>query len=127
MTCKKCGGLLPPQDGPGRKRTMCPSCSPKNTQYVKVAGVTKLPTSLAGDGRLVAVTQARLEELGRLDTPEGVLALYHAELLDSGCGSQTAVVSREYRASLADATKGVTGASTALDALRAKRVARRGA
>lgn len=126
MMCKKCGASLPPQEGPGRKRTLCLSCSPKNTQYVKVAGVTTLPTSLQA-GLIAQATRERLAELGRLDTPEGALALYHAELLDAGCGSQTAMVSREYRAALADATKGVTGASTALDALRAKRVARRGA
>jgi hypothetical protein len=80
-----------------------------------------------GAGRLTAVTRAKLEELGRLDDPQGALALYHAELLDAGCGSQTATVSREYRAALADATHGVTGASTALDELRARRAARRGA
>jgi hypothetical protein len=126
MVCKKCGDALPPQFGSGRKRTMCEQCSPKNVSYQPVAKISKLPTALQ-QGIISAATRERLEELGRLDTPEGALALYHAELLDAGCGSQTAVVSREYRAALADACKGVTGASTALDALRAKRVARRGA
>jgi hypothetical protein len=126
MLCRKCGAALPLQEGSGRKRTMCEVCSPKNTRYKPVASVTQLPVK-PGEGRLTTATRARLEELGRLDDPQGALALYHAELLDAGCGSQTATVSREYRAALADATRGVTGASSALDELRARRAARRGA
>lgn len=127
MHCVKCGKPLPPQLGHGRKRTKCLECSPRDDSYVPV---TRIPIPLdsiePGKGRLASVTRGLLSDLGKLDTPLGQLALFHAELLDAGCGSQTAAVSREYRAAFADATKGVQGGSTALDELRARRAKRAG-
>jgi hypothetical protein len=126
MQCTKCNATLPPQIGPGRKRTMCETCSPKNTRYTPVSSVAKLPPR-PGQGRLTAATASKLADLGRAGSAQGALAMHLAELLDAGCGSQTAAISREYRAALADATKGVVGASSALDELRQRRARRRGA
>jgi hypothetical protein len=125
MLCRKCQDPLPDQTGPGRKRTMCESCSPKDKRDRRVVAIAAPSTRSAADGRMVAATTEALEAAGRLETAEGQLAMYLAELLDSGAGSQTATISREYRLAYAEATKGLTGGSSALDELRKRREERR--
>lgn len=130
MECRKCHEPLPLQEGPGRRRTMCESCSPKDRRNRKMTPVTTLPSlKLAEVGSLVEATRGALAGSARGETAEGALALYLAAQLDAGqhTGSQTAALSREYRAAVEAATKGVTGGSTALDELRARRAIRRGA
>lgn len=131
MNCRKCENPLPVQEGPGRRRTMCVDCSPKDRRDRVVKAVTTLPSpALSGAGSLVEATRTALEAAGKTDTAEGALTLYLAAQLDAGAhtGSQTAALSREFRAAYEMATKGATtSASTALDQLRARRAARRGA
>ena len=124
--CRKCSAPLPIQEGPGRKRTMCAECSPPDRRQRRRSGVTRLPVRSARQS-LEAATRERLAELGRVDSPEGALALYLAGLLDLGAGSQTAPLSREFRLAVEAASKGVAGASSALDELRKRREQRRGA
>jgi hypothetical protein len=130
VDCRKCHKPIPPQQGPGRRRTMCGDCSPKDRRDRKVRQVTTLPQALmVNAGSLEEATRASLTEADRLDTAPGALALYLAGQLDAGghSGSSTAALAREYRAAVDAATKGATGASTALDELRARRAKRRGA
>lgn len=111
---------------------MCESCSPRDRRdrRVGVATVTELPApALAEAGRLVEVTRAKLAELGRVDDPNGTLALLLAADLDAGttAGAGKASIARAYLQAMEAATKGVTGASSALDELRKRRERRRGA
>lgn len=135
MDCRKCHATLPVQEGPGRKRTMCESCSPRDRRDRTVKSVPALSGAALAlatipVGSLTDATRTTLTAAGKVETAEGALALYMAAQLDAGrhTGSQTAALGREYRAALELATKGSTaGASTALDELRARRAARRGA
>ncbi len=126
---------MPPQQGPGRRRTMCETCSPRDTRNRRLTPVTSLPvgaappTPDAPTGSLAAATREALGAVSRLDCPEGALAVMLAAQLDAGghTGSQTAALSKEYRAAFEVAAKGATGAASSLDQLRARRAARRGA
>lgn len=62
------------------------------------------------EGALVRVTRAQLDKAGRLDTPLGVMTLVLAARLDNplnlaDTGSSFAAVSKEYRATLAEAMR----------------------
>ncbi|HET8661028.1 MAG TPA: hypothetical protein VFM55_18785 [Micromonosporaceae bacterium] len=87
------------------------------------------PPALAESGRLVDATRTKLVELGREDDPNGALALLLAADLDAGttAGTGKASIARAYLQAMDAATKGVTGASSALDELRKRRERRRGA
>ena len=134
--CRKCRKLIPPQTGPGRRREMCETCSPK-PKFKRVVEPTYLntpstPTSTAGlgsvpRGKLAAATRAKLAEIGREDSPEGVAAIQAAEPLDSGQmnGAQYASLLKAWLLALEAATKTVAGASSALDELRKRRDQRR--
>jgi hypothetical protein len=93
-----------------------------------VAAVSSLPT-VPGEGRLSEATTRALSTAGRLTTAEGELALVLAARLDAeeSTHSQMAALAKVYMAALEAATRGVTGASTALDELRERRAGRRGA
>lgn len=117
---------------------MCTTCSPPDTRARRLNPVTSLPTRLAepttpgapeAAGTLTEATRDALVAVGRLDCPEGALAVMLATQLDAGghTGSQTAALSKEYRAALDVASKGATGAASTLDQIRARRAARRGA
>jgi hypothetical protein len=70
---------------------------------------------------------AELEQIGRHLTPIGTLALAHARRLDHSRGETAAGVaslSKEWRSTLAEATKGAAGA-TAPEVLRDELAARR--
>jgi hypothetical protein len=130
VDCRKCRKPVPPQQGPGRRRTMCEDCSPRDRRDRKVQAVTSLPQALmVPAGSLVDATQTALTAADRLDTAPGALAVYLAGQLDAGghSGSSTAALAREYRAAVEAATKGATGVSSALDELRERRARRRGA
>lgn len=127
MKCRKCGVRMPLQQGPGRKRTMCLDCSPKDKRDRHVRSVTTLPApQLAETGDLLEATKSALA--AREESPVGALALFLAAQLDQGqhTGSQAAALAREFRAAIDAATRGGAG-SSALDELRARRAARRGA
>lgn len=127
---------MPPQVGPGRRREMCETCSPK-PKFKRVVEPTYLsdatPATPAADlgtvprGKLAAATRVKLAEIGREDSPEGIAAVQAAEHLDSGQmnGAQYASLLKAYLVALESATKTVTGASSALDELRKRREARR--
>jgi hypothetical protein len=114
---------------------MCTTCSPPDTRARRLNPVTSLPSrpSEASEswpaGTLTEATREALTAVSRLDCPEGALAVMLAAQLDAGghTGSQTAALSKEYRAALEVASKGATGAASTLDQLRARRAARRGA
>jgi hypothetical protein len=114
---------------------MCESCSPKDRRDRSIKSVpalhgAALALATVPVGSLTDATRTALTAAGKAETPEGALALYMAAQLDAGAhtGSQTAALGREYRAALELAMKGATaGGSTALDELRARRAARRGA
>lgn len=110
---------------------MCETCSPRDKRDRRLTPVTTLPTKkLTSETPLLAeATRTALDDVSRLDTAEGTLALYLAAQLDLGghTGSQTAALAREFRATLEAVTRGAPGASTALDELRARRAKRRGA
>lgn len=114
---------------------MCTTCSPPDTRGRRLNPVTSLPSRPAEappsetSGTLTEATRESLAAVNRLDCPEGALAVMLATQLDAGghTGSQTAALSKEYRAALDVAGKGATGAASTLDQLRARRAARRGA
>jgi hypothetical protein len=83
-------------------------------------------------GAVAAATSRELSDAERLDTALGQAALRLAERLDSGreTGAAAAAVTRELRATLADALKGATRVQSPVEAARdelARRRAARGA
>lgn len=124
VVCEQCGGPLPVQEGPGRKRKKCETCSPRDKRNRKVVSIPT-PLSAPGGGRNVEAARRALSDVDRETSPAGELALYLAGLLDQGVGNQTAAISREYRAAMADAMKGTQQAASALDELRRRREERR--
>jgi hypothetical protein len=107
---------------------MCEACSPKDRRDRRVTPVTALPSAaLAMTGDLAEATRAKLAELGRTESPEGVAAVMAAAQLDSGrlTGSQYASLLKAWLQTLEAATKGVTSGSSSLDELRKRREQRR--
>jgi hypothetical protein len=126
MSCRKCGNGLPPQLGPGRRRTMCETCSPRDKrERHKPARVTSLPSAA---GSLAATVVDRLTEAGREDTIDGRAAIAAALVLDSGEHSAAgrAALQREMRTAAADALRGASAGQDLVDELRARRARRLG-
>lgn len=75
---------------------------------------------------LVAVTKAELEAAGKLNTSLGQQAVRLAERMRSfDTGGGLAALSREFRAVMAEATRGVKVSVDVVDELRARRDAKR--
>lgn len=96
--------------------------------------VTQLPTSSPANqpaqshGTTYAATLSALETADRAQTPLGRAALILAERLDNShrdTGSAVASVSREWRATLADALKGANAAKSAVEKHRDELAERR--
>lgn len=79
------------------------------------------PAPLSGDG-LAAATARALERAGRSDTELAAAAMLLARRLDSAVDSETgagvAALMKEYRATLAEATKDAEAADDELDQIR---------
>jgi len=94
------------------------------------AGGVVLPLP-APDGEtddLAAATRKRLEDAGRLGSPEGHSAMFLAERLMRGArdsGSSVAALHREYRAAMELALKDAERAADPIDQLRMKTGERR--
>lgn len=94
--------------------------------------VTPMPTTQPAEARVVEATRRELVDADRLETALGQAALVLARRVESDrdTGSAAAAVTREWRATLAEATKGAGAQASPLDRARdelAKRRAARGA
>jgi hypothetical protein len=120
-----CGRPIPPQRGPGKPRKRCTICAPPRkavpTRPAPVVAVPDITAELA----TVAAVRKQLATVGREATPEGVIALGLAGLLDAGghTASGAAALARELRVTLTAALVDARPAS-ALDELKARRAAR---
>lgn len=130
--CKDCGCDLPVQTGRGRRRTYCEECSParRGKATRRVPEVTALPPAavVAADPvGIVRNTSDALEAAGRLETPDGAVALHMARLLEAGSYNAQGAKSLAdaHAQSLERALKGAERVADAVDELRAKREQRR--
>jgi len=107
----RCGSEIPPQAGPGAPRRKCEECSPRRRRSTKAvapkAVVTAIRRTPAIGASLVESTRARLAEVGRDASPEGLVALLLASELESGGGSQSglAALAKQFQVALDFATK----------------------
>lgn len=106
------------------------SCRARKAQGAQV--VTFDRSAEDSSGGVVAATRSELEAAERLDTALGQAALVLARRIDADrdTGSAQAAVTREWRATLAEAVKGAGSQASPLDRARdelAKRRAARGA
>ncbi len=87
------------------------------------------PRRKAKDGGTLTAVTAELTAVGRLDSSAGQAAVALARRIDEGAESSSglAALTREMRAAMAEALAHVEQAGDALDELRARREARRGA
>lgn len=106
-TCAGCGTEFEP------KRDNAKTCSARCRKRIQrqPSNIVGLPTNPAPDdseGRLASATRRSLLAAGRLDTELGAAALLLAERLDNAkrdTGMSVAALMKEYRATLAEATK----------------------
>lgn len=131
--CEKsdCSNEIPPQKGSARPRKYCIECSPPRNR--KNPRVISLPTPLAADvpddggPQLVKTYRIRLEQVGRLDSPEGEHVMLLARLLAAGQGhtaAGAASLSRELRAAMEVAERGAPQQGDKLDELAERRAAK---
>ena len=110
-----CGQPVPLSSGPGRPRAYRPEHSPdkrkRDRRVVRSvpsaqASVSPLRPPAIG-ASLVESTRARLAEVGRDASPEGLVALLLASELESGGGSQSglAALAKQFQVALDFATK----------------------
>lgn len=126
--CATCAVPLPVQEK-GRPRKFCPACSlerdrARRRKPAGVAPVVSLPDpGDQPDGSVTVATRERLEAACRVDTWEGAAALAIARELDGHqlTGSQRAALTREFRATMTEALRGVKGEPDAVDDLRDRR------
>lgn len=125
--CAKCGANIQLQQGRGRRRSMCVTCSPpRNRGTSKAASVTALsPTSDEAVARSVVDSITReLREAGMLSSHQGQCALLLAERIEVGedTGAALAQLVRQLRETMASALASAAPAEVdPLDELRAKR------
>lgn len=120
----------------GSSRLYCEVCAPPKLRAKRPAAggtVTGLPGVGQGapeveraPGPLEMAARAELASVGREGSMAGAVAVHLAQLMDGGghTGSQTASLSRELRASLADAVAGAMPVGDWLDELQQARQAR---
>lgn len=122
--CRSCGKPLPAQSGRGRRRVMCPQCSPKRDRSAPKRPKSKTPVVVDG---LTTATRAELEDAGKVGSSAGQAALLLAKQVEFGdeSGSGLAALVRQHRESMAVALVDVsTETADVLDELRARRDAR---
>lgn len=134
--CEQCGCEIEQQKGPARPRKYCTTCRPPRNrrnprlidapQETETAGVEVSFVTGGKLPQLVESYRARLQEAGRLDTPEGAHAMHLAQLLATGehTASGAASLSRELRMAMAEALKHASDGSDPLDELEQRRRAK---
>lgn len=129
--CQACGSSI---EGRRSNVLFCSQTCKERVKKQRQRGtVVGLPArSEAGDGEspLVASLVESLRAAERLETDEGQHALFLARRLvgaSRDTGSAVASLSKEYRAARAEALAGAQVERSALDELRARRDAKRGA
>ena len=121
-TCR-CGSVIPPQAGPGRPRRRCEECSPRRPRSPVPAApkavVTAIRRTPAAGASLVESTRARLAEVGRDGSPEGLVALLLAGELENGGGSQSglAALAKQFQVALDVATKDAGAQADVIDGI----------
>lgn len=123
MAARQCEACGKPITGRATKRFCGTTC---RTRVSKGTVVRLSQDALAEhEGKLTAAVRAELAEVGRVGSALGVAALVLAARIDSGQepGSAVSGLSRELRATLAEATRGTVRSSVAQmrDELAARR------
>jgi hypothetical protein len=113
----------------GSRRIYCETCRPPRTSS---APITELhPPTEPGPAPIgvLGAVKAQLDKREASDTAEAAIALHLATQLDAGghTGSQTAALTRELRAALAEALKHASRVGDRLDELSERRASRFGA
>lgn len=126
--CVICGGEFEAKRSTAKYDTA--SCRARASQGAAVLGFT--PERSTEDAGVVAATRRELEDAERLETALGQAALVLARRVESDrdTGSAAAALTREWRATLAEAVKGAGAQASPLDRARdelARRRAARGA
>ena len=125
-----CGQPVPLNSGPGRPRAYLPEHSPdkrkRDRRVVRSvpavpsaqASVSPLRPPAAGPS-LVESTRARLTEVGRDGSPEGLVALLLASELMAGGGSQSglAALAKQFQVALDFATKDASQSADVIDGI----------
>jgi hypothetical protein len=91
------------------------------------AQVYAMPVRPAADVGFLAATEAKLSEANRLDTYQGLAAMFAARVLDSGVQdtmSSMATMLREYKASMKEALQDVKTVDDPVENLLKRRAAR---
>jgi hypothetical protein len=92
--------------------------------------VVALPAKPAEVSGFLAATESKLQAAGRLDTYQGLAAMFAARMLDSGVQdtmSSMATMLREYKASMKEALEGANKVDDPVDNLLARQATRRAA
>lgn len=119
----------------GSSRLYCEVCAPPKRR-AKPGGTAVAVAGLPGgaaeveylQGPLETAARAELASVGREDSMAGAVALHLARQMDRGghTGSQTATLSRELRASVAEAVHGAAPVGDGVDELQKRRAERIG-
>lgn len=117
--CIECGGILPLQTGPGRRRQRCEECRPGRAGQRLEPRLSASLSDLLPDeatkrvpepddvGPILAVTRGALAEANTGDTPAAILAQHFANLLDAGgyTAQGAASLGKALRETLAEALR----------------------
>lgn len=126
MRCSKCGKALPVQTGRGRRRTKCEDCSPSRPRPERRQPVVALP-GVATSGEVEAATRVELEQADRDGSPDGVVALQMAKLIDAGqyTAQGAAALVKAHAEAMTRAMRNAAVAGDVVDELLERRRARR--
>ncbi len=108
----------------GRPRRRCETCSPTKARNrivpIKAPGSRPDPT-------IADVVREAIVQAGKAGTPDGVAAIFAAEMLAAGgmTGPAAAALLREMRAASGDALRDVAEAGDIVDDLKKRRAKRR--
>jgi hypothetical protein len=123
-----CDEEIPPQQGSARPRKFCTSCRPPRDR--KNPRVVEMPKpsdkSSVASPALVESYRKQLEDVERLDTPDGALVLHLATMFAAGdhTASGAAALSRELRAAMEVALRGAAKQDDSIDELTSRRRAK---
>lgn len=129
--CAACGTSL--EGRRANARTCSDRCRDRLKKRAQRGSVVALPPvngAAEAESPVVVALTRELEEAGRLETTEGQHALFLCRRLAAATqdtGSGVASLSKEYRTAKAEALKGAATALSAVDELRRRRDAKRGA
>lgn len=114
--CEACGRSFQAKND--RHRFCSASCRQRGHR-----GASVVPLDGAGEQGVEAATRARLEDAGRVSSPEGMSALLLARKLDQGgdTGSAMAALAKQHLSSLEAALRDVEVAGDPVDELRSRR------